>query len=129
MSRSIWDEFLLEEKIYRILDVESHNPQHHFGRPFLTSYQIAISFKNLFPEDFVKIGKPVGGKGIGQQDSLSQYFALELSRRINNGSLRNIEGRFLHRIYLGTLQYHDGSDIIESSAMQAYDLSMFRRID
>ncbi len=129
MSRSLWDELQLEDKIFQILSVESHNPDHHFGRPFLTPYQIAISFKSLFPDDFARIGKPVGGKGTGQQDSLAQYFALELSRRINNGLIQNIEGRFLHRKHLITLQYDDEGKVVESSAMQAYDLSMFRRID
>lgn len=129
MSQSTWDEFQLEDKIFRILSVESHNPEHHFGRPFLTPYQIAIAFKNMFPDDFARIGKPVGGKGTGQQDSLAQYFALELSKRINGGSIQNIEGRFLHRKYLETLQYNDDGEIVESSAMQAYDLSMFRRVD
>ena len=129
MSQSTWDELQLEDKIFQILSVESHNPDHHFGRPFLTPYQIAISFKNLFPEDFVRIGKPVGGKGTVQQDSLSQYFALELSRRISNNSISNIEGRFLHRKNLSTLQYNDEGEIIESSSMQSYDLSMFRRSD
>ncbi len=129
MSQALWDELQLEDKIFQILSVESHNPDHHFGRPFLTPYQIAISFKSLFPNDFVRIGKPVGGKGTGQQDSLAQYFALELSRRINNGSIQNIEGRFLHRKHLVTLQYDDEGSVVESSAMQAYDLSMFRRVD
>ena len=129
MSQSTWDEFQLEDKIFQILDVESRNPDHHFGRPFLTPYQIAISFKNLFPEDFARIGKPVGGKDTGQQDSLAQYFALELSKRINSGSISNIEGRFLHRKNLHTLQYKDEGEIIESSLMQSNDLSMFRRID
>ena len=129
MSQSLWDELQLEDKIFQILSVESHNPDHHFGRPFLTPYQIAISFKSLFPGDFARIGKPVGGKGTGQQDSLAQYFALELSRRISNGSIQNIEGRFLHRKHLITLQYDDEGKVVESSSMQAYDLSMFRRID
>lgn len=129
MSQSLWDELQLEDKIFQIINVESHAPDHHFGRPFLTPYQIAISFKNLYPDDYRKIGKPVGGKGTGQQDSLAQYFALELSRRIKNGSISNIEGRFLHRKYLTSLQYNDDGEVIESSAMQAYDLSMFRRIN
>src|ERR1700741_3084843 len=129
MSQSMWDEFQLEDKIFRILDVESRNSDHHFGRPFLTPYQIAISFKSLFPDDFSRMGKPVGGKGTGQKDSLSQYFALELSRRISSGSISNIEGRFLHRENLSTLQYNDEGEIIESSLMQSNDLSMFRRIE
>ncbi|MBI1855527.1 MAG: hypothetical protein HYR93_06645 [Chloroflexi bacterium] len=83
MFQSLWVELQLEDKIFQILSVESHNPDHQFGRPFLTPYQIAIAFKALFPEDFARIGKPVGGKGAGQQDSLAQYFAHELSRGIN----------------------------------------------
>jgi len=129
MTQSLWDELQLEDKIFQILSVESHKPDHHFGRPFLTPYQIAISFKALFPDDFARIGKPVGGKGTGQQDSLAQYFANELSRHISNGSITNIEGRFLHRQHLVTLQYNDEGKVIESSAMQSYDLSMFRRIE
>jgi len=129
MSLSLWDELQLKDKILQILSVESHVPDHHFGRPFLTPYQIAISFKSLFPNDYDRIGKPVGGKGTGQQDSIAQYFALELSRRIKNGSIQNVEGRFLHRKHLVTLQYDDDGKTIESSAMQSYDLSMFRKID
>lgn len=129
MSQSLWDELELEDKILQILSVESHKPDHHFGRPFLTPYQLAISFKNLFPEEFARIGKPVGGKGTGQPDSVAQYFANELSERINKGLITNIEGRFLHRKYLLTLQYDDHGKIVESSAMQSYDLSMFRRTD
>lgn len=129
MAQSLWDECQLEDKIFQILGVESHHPDHHFGRPFLTPYQIAISFKKLFPEEYAHIGKPVGGKGTGQPDSLAQYFANELSRRINNDSIQNIEGRFLHRRHLLTLQYDDEGKVIESSALQSYDLSMFRRID
>ena len=129
MVLSLWDELQLEDKILQILMIESHDPDHHFGRPFMTPYQIAISFKNSFRDDFERIGKPLGGKGTGQQDSLAQYFALELSRRIKNGSIENIEGRFLHRKYLSNLQYEDEGNIIESSAMQSYDLSMFRMIE
>ena len=28
MSQSLWEEFQLEDKIFQILDVESHNPDH-----------------------------------------------------------------------------------------------------
>lgn len=129
MSQSSWDEYQIEDKIFHILDVKSRTPDHHFGRPFLTAYQIAISFKHLYPYDFARIGKPVGGKSIGQQNTLSQYLALELSRRISSGSITNIEGRFLYRENLITLQYRDGEEIIESSLMQSNDLSMFRRTD
>jgi hypothetical protein len=125
---SQWDQLEMDTKIAQILDVQSHDSNHHFGRPFLTPYQIAISFQQRFPQDFLTIGKPVGGKGIGQQDSLAQYVALELSKRIRDRKITNIEGRFLHRANLHTLQYESEGETIESSLMQAYDLSMFRLI-
>ena len=126
---SQWELLQMDDKIHSILDVESHEPDHHFGRPFLTPYQIALAFRERYPEQFRQIGKPIGGKGTGQQDSLAQYIALELSRRIKAEQLTNIEGRFLHRRYLQTLQYEDAGDLIESSLMRSFDLSMFRRLD
>ncbi len=126
---SLWDQLQMDVKISQILDVQSHAPNHHFGRPFLTPYQIAISFQQRFQQDFQTIGKPVGGKGTGQQDSLAQYIALELSKRIQDQRITNIEGRFLHRANLHALQYEEGGNVIESSSMQAYDLSMYRLID
>ncbi len=126
---SQWDQLQMDTKVTQILNVQSHEPGHHFGRPFLTPYQIAISFQQRFPQDFQTIGKPVGGKGTGQQDSLAQYIALELSKRIKDRKITNIEGRFLHRANLHSLEYEVNNQIIESSSIQAYDLSMFRLID
>ena len=126
---SIWDDFSLESKIREILDVTSHAPGHHFGRPYLTPYQIAISFAEAHPDDTNRIGKPVGGKGTGQKDSLAQYFALQLSRRIKGGQLTDIEGRFLHRQHLKNLSYDFGGENVESSSGHTYDLSMFRLLD
>ena len=126
---SLWEQYQIESKIVAILNVTSHNPEHHFGRPFLTPYQIAIEFRKQHELEFDQIGKPLGGKGTGQQDSLAQYIAQELSRRIKDQRIINIEGRFLHRVHLHTLQYTAEGEIVESSAMQAYDLSMFRFID
>ena len=125
---SQWDRLNMDAKIAQVLDVQSHDPNHHFGRPFLTPYQIAIKFQQLFPQDFQTIGKPIGGKGTGQQDSLAQYIALELSRRIKSGAITNIEGRFLHRANLHSLKYEVNGQLIESSSEQSYDLSMFRLI-
>ncbi len=125
---SQWEALQIEAKILSILDVWSHKPEHHFGRPFLTPYQIAIEFERRHPQEFAVIGKPLGGKGTGQQDSLAQYIALELSRRIAGGRLTQVEGRFLSRTDLHSLEYELKGSIIESSSMQAYDLSMFRLV-
>ncbi len=126
---SQWGQLQMDTKMSQILNVQSHDPIHHFGSPFLTPYQIAIRFQQQFPQDFQTIGKPIGGKGTGQQDSLAQYIALELSKRIKSGNITNIEGRFLHRANLHSLRYKIDNEIIESSSEQAYDLSMFRLID
>lgn len=126
---SQWNDLDMDSKIAQVLDVESHAPQHHFGRPFLTPYQIAIRFEELFPAECQAIGKPVGGRGSGRQDSLAQYIAKQLSSRIREGTLRNIEGRFLHRASLRKLEYEEGGQVIEASSMQSYDLSLFRLRD
>ena len=123
---SQWEELQIEARVLSILDVWSHKPDHHFGRPFLTPYQIAIEFERQFPQVFAAIGKPLGGKGTGQQDSLAQYIALELSKRIADRRLTQVEGAFLSRNNLHSLQYESSDSVIESSSMQAYDLSMFR---
>jgi hypothetical protein len=126
---ALWDDLAMESKILAILDVRPHVQGHHFGRPFLTAYQIAIAFKAMHPEDCARIGKPVGGKGTGQRDSLAQYIGTELSRRIKSRRITRIEGRFLHRANLLALQYQMGKQTVTSSAERAYDLSMYRKKD
>lgn len=126
---SQWNQLHMDVKITQILDVQSYDPNHHFGRPFLTPYQIAIRFQQQFPQDFQTIGKPIGGKRTRQQHSLVQYIALELSKRIKSRNITNIEGRFLHLANLHSLKYEVNNQRIESSLEKAYDLSMFRLID
>jgi hypothetical protein len=115
--------------VTRILDVQSHKPNHHFRKPFLTPYQIAIEIEQRFKKEFAEIGKPVGGKDTAQHDSLAQYVAHELSRRIKDRNITNIEGRFLCRMNLHSLKYKYSDQIIESSLEQTADLSIFRLID
>ena len=124
-AMTIWEDYLLEDRIRGILEAASYDQDHHFGHPFLTSYQIAISFAELYPDDTESIGKEVGGKGTGLHHSLAQYFARELSQRIKNGRLTGIKGRFLHGGYLKTLEYDSGEGTVESSSGHS-GLSMFR---
>jgi len=63
---SKWNDLDMDSKIAQVLDVGSHDPGHHFGRPFLTPYQIAIRFEELFPAECQIIGKPLGGLGSGR---------------------------------------------------------------
>ena len=127
MTVSSWKRIGFEEKILRILDIQPYEGDHHFGRPFLTLYQIAILFKNMFPEEFARFNEPLGGKGTGLHHSLSQYIARSLSGRIKKGLIKNIEGRFLYMSHIKTIQYSDFGETFDSSDLTY--LSMYRRMD
>ena len=124
---TIWEEFSIEARVCEILDVPPREPGHHFGRPFLTAYQIAISFAERFDSDYRRIGKLIGGKGAGPSQSLAQYLARELSARIKNHRLPGIEGAGLHGAHLQKLEYHSSKEgSHESSVGPSSELSMFR---
>jgi hypothetical protein len=126
---SLWDQYQLEDKVKAILDVRSHEPGHHFGRPFLTPYQVAVAFATGYPLEFGRIGKPVGGQGQEQEESLAHYIARQIAKRTADGRLAGIEGRFLHRANLHAVVYALNGQATEPSSMQAYDLPMFRLVD
>ena len=123
---SIWKDFSFEARIRGILDVPSREPGHHFGRPFLTAYQIAISFAERFPDDHDLIGKQIGGKGTGPSHSLAQHLAQQHSDRIWNGRAAGIEGADLHGTHLKKLGYRSSEGNVESSTGSSSELSMFR---
>ena len=83
---SIWQDHSIETRIREIL-ASVPDDGHHFGRPFLSAYQIAIAFDQRFRHEADLIAKPVGGKDTGRHDSLAEYFANQLSRRIRHRSL------------------------------------------
>ncbi len=123
---SIWEAFSIEQRVREILDVSPRDPGHHFGRPFLTAYQIAISFAERFPSNYGIIGKQIGGKGAGPSHSLAQYLARELSTGIKNCRLPGIEGADLHGTHLKKLVYRSSEGNLESSKGSSSELSMFR---
>jgi hypothetical protein len=125
---STWENLDIENKITDILsNAVGHPEEHHFGLPFLTAYQIAIAFVELYSDEAQSLGLPVGGEGIGQRSSLAQYLARELSRRIKSGSIQNIEGCFLSNQHLEQISFTLGDEIIISSLTDTqYPLSMFR---
>ena len=123
---SIWEDFSIEARVRDILDVPPREPGHHFGRPFLTAYQIAISFADRFPDEHDLIGKQIGGRGTGPSHSLAQYLARELSDRIKKGRLTGVDGADLHGTYLKKLEYRSSEGDVESSTGSSSELSMFR---
>ena len=126
---SIWNDFSIETRIRDILDVPPREPGHHFGRPFLTAYQIAICFAERFPDAHALIGRQIGGRRTGSSHSLAQYLARQLSDRIRNDRVTGIEGADLHGTHLKTLEYRSPEGDVESSTGSSSELSMFRLRD
>lgn len=123
-----WQQHDLEKKITAILrDVQYTKQDHHFGRPFLTAYQIAQEFSYRFKQDFEAIDLPVGGVGIGQLTSLAQYLAGRLSEEIRAGRIKHIEGSFISNKHLAKMSFKGEDGIFDSSLTETqYDLSIFR---
>ena len=121
---STWEQYSIEARIREILSgVSLRAPNHHFGHPFLTAYQIAISFAELHRPAYRAIGLPIGGREIGERESLAKYFANQLSRRIRSCEITDIEGRDLDLRHLRTLAFNFRGDSVETSTET---LSMFR---
>ena len=126
---TLWDDNELGQKILEVLsDVTYQDPDHHFHRPFVTAYQLAILLKIRFPATFCRLGFPIGGRGTGHQETLARYIARELSRKIGNGELTEvIEGGFLSNQQLLRIEFDDeGETITSSSTDSQYDTSLFR---
>lgn len=125
-----WRSLDLENKVTQILrDIPDAAKKHHLGKPFLTAYQIAIEFAKRHPDDTSKIGFKVGGVGTGEKNSLSQYIANQLSRRIKSEEITHIEGGFLSNQHLRDINFKgvDGKKVIHSSLTNTnFTLSMFR---
>lgn len=128
-----WLELDIENKITEILrDIPDAADNHHFKKPFLTAYQIAIEFAKRHPEATSKIGYEIGGVGTGERNSLSQYLANQLSKRIKREEITHIEGGFLSNLHLHDINFDvDGQEepIHSSLTKTNFTLSMFRLTD
>jgi len=123
---SYWEEYNIGDIVNHILS-EVEEEGHHFGRPFLTAYQLAIEFDSRHHDIVAHLGKQVGGAGIGERTSLAQYLALELSRQIRDNQDYPVEGALISDLYVRELSYNHNNAIIESSLTgTGYSLSMFR---
>jgi hypothetical protein len=125
---SNWQEYDIRKKIEVILaDVQYSKPEHHFRRPFLSAYQLAIEFVSRYPEDARRLDLQIGGEGIGERVSLAHYLAGQLSERIHSGEITNIEGSFLSNLHLIDITLDNNGESIKSSLTKTpFDLSMFR---
>lgn len=121
---SLWTELNIAEKITQILrDVPDVSPEHHMGRPFLTAYQIAIEFATRYPDETMQIGYLLDEIGAGQNKSLSQYLAQQLSINIKAKRLPHIEGGFLSNQNLNEVSFRSSIGVVRPSLA---GLSLFR---
>ena len=104
------------------------NSSHHFGRPYMTAYQLAIELHRQYPAVAEALHVEVGGSGIGVHTSLAQYLARELSGRIGRSDVHRVEGAFLTNKDVSVLRYvgPNGEAITSSLTGSGYDLSLFR---
>jgi len=125
---SNWEDLNIEAHVRAILsEVEYYNREHPFGRPFLTAYQIAIEYQRQYSREASQLGLQVGGEGIGERNSLAQYLAAQLSKRIQSGELHGIEGAFISNNNLVRISFENGDEeVISSLTNTEFDLSMFR---
>lgn len=126
---SNWLSYDIEKRLRRIMGKEYYRmkPNHHFGRPFLSGYQLAIEFDKLYHSDVVSLGYVIGGRGVSVRTSLAQYFARELSHKIENRIITDVKGIFLSNTELQEVEFKGG--IISSSTGGKYDLALFGLID
>jgi hypothetical protein len=127
-----WADFDVEAKILGALETVPivNQAGHHYGRAWITTYQLAIKVNELHPELAKSLNLKVGGAGTGEQSSLAQYLAKQLSAQIKHlGDQYPVEGAFLSGVALTELRFkmHDGQPLTSSVTGSGYDLSLFRR--
>ena len=129
MDSSKWQQYNLEALLTAILASVESRPTagHHFGPSYLTAYQLAIELKKRHPDVARALDYPLGGEGIGQHTSLAQYIGSELSRRIHNGEIMQIEGALLSDFHVAEVVFkYDGAKIKSSLAGFGFDHALFR---
>lgn len=126
---SQWEDLDIRHKVEQVLSQIEHG-DHHFGRPFVTAYQIAIDLNHEYHDELAPLNKTVGGRGTMVRDSLTQYIALELSKKILSGEIDNIEGRYLLNSHISKLEFNNHGEPLESSLTgNLATLAMFRLRD
>jgi len=121
-----WHRYGMEEKIVKILG-EFEDTGRHFGRPFITAYQLAIEYDINNHGDVVDWGISIGGTDTGEHISLVLYIARTLAGIIRDNPDYRIEGAFLSSRHQRELSYNHNNVIITSSITgRSGTLSMFR---
>lgn len=116
---SIWDDHKILSKVEAALNTK--------GRPYMTSYQLAIKLERANPGLAESLGKPLGGAGVGSPNSLAEYLAGQLVTRIKHTSIP-VEGAFLSNDEVRDIRFAhpDGGEIVSSLTGTGLPVSIFR---
>lgn len=127
-TASQWDQHNLTDLVRQILRSVAPEPVYSMGRPFLTTYQIAIELERRFPQVVAALNLAMGGSGHGPY-ALTTYLARWLPDRIVNRGVTDIELRFLAPNHLKTLEFDDhGKSIVATTHQAGFNSTMFRYI-
>tara|TARA_R110002167_G_scaffold22388_2_gene80261 strand:- start:838 stop:1227 length:390 start_codon:yes stop_codon:yes gene_type:complete len=125
---SLWDTNRVTHLVRQILQSHHPDPTYGTGRPFLTTYQLAIEFSDQFPQVAAILAQQTGGEGHGPY-ALTTYLARWLPDRIRHRGVTDIELRFLAPIHIAGIQLQSGQSIISTTTDQAgFNTTMFRYI-
>jgi hypothetical protein len=121
----------MTDRIVSVLDaVHINSPEgHHFGRPFVSSYQIAIRLLESDETLSELLGLDVGGRGTGRHVSLAQYVGQNLSRQIRADETHPVEGVFMSNELVRQVVYRrpgGEDDVVSSLAGTDFDMALFR---
>lgn len=125
MPVSRWEEWEMESKIREVLQAVENDrgESHHFGKPLYTAYQIAIAIGKRYPDFLEQIDMEIGGEGVDR--SFARYIAQQLSAKIKEGEMTDIEGYLLAADHVKEIDFI-GPSREEFEANLTNDITLFR---
>lgn len=124
----MWEVFGVTDYVRQVLESIPPDTTYGTGRPFLTTYQLAIEFANRFPVVAASITASIGGEGHGPY-ALTTYLGRWLPHRIMNRQAAGIELRFLAHTHISEVRLDTGQEDISTTSDQSrVNFTMFRAI-
>lgn len=124
-----WARHNVTELIRQILRSVPPEPVYGTGRPFMTTYQIAIEFTRRFPTEAAALAPATGGAGQGPF-ALTVYLARWLPQEIGNGDAADLELRFLSPANMSRLEFdNNGTSLPATTHAAGFNGTMFRYLD
>jgi hypothetical protein len=124
-----WEEFDVLDKVCEALK-EVPRANNGSGRPYMTSYQLAIKIDRDHPEVTQALEVEIGGVGTGRHVSFAQYLGRELSRRSGHaGSPFEMAYLSNDHVTSATFKAADDKKIISSLTGTGFFTSLFRLRD